>query len=208
MTLHVVRNVQLSLRSKVLLMQIKEYSNHRKSIGVEDNSSVIYDLARHCLQPNMTEITKQDINSFRDLLLSKKTPYAAINAMKAIRSFFRFHKTKKVCCIDAMCITDDGVYETFSVNCDSLLLNMAKKHNTVFKMERNRDLVYKRISDPKKWTWGVLGDNFGITRERACEAFRDHALKFITPKEMAQYKVKLAKLSKESYPHLKLAEGC
>lgn len=91
--------------------------------------------------------------------------------------------------MDASCITDDGVTETFCVNCDTVLPNMAKKHTTILKKDRNRDLILKRIQDPETWTWGTLADYFGIARETAYQAFHRHATKFVTPQQYQKYLV-------------------
>lgn len=43
------------------------------------------------------------------------------------------------------------------------------------KLERNKDLVAKRKSDPKKWTWGKLAEYFKISRPAAVQLFNKYA---------------------------------
>lgn len=62
------------------------------------------------------------------------------------------------------------------------------------KTERNKDLVLKRYSNPKKWGWGELGKLYGIHRQYAKDIFeRDHA-NILTTKQIEAYKNRLAKL--------------
>jgi hypothetical protein len=42
---------------------------------------------------------------------------------------------------------------------------------TTNKTERNRELVKKRLSNSKKWTWGELGKFYGIDRHTARDIF-------------------------------------
>jgi hypothetical protein len=49
---------------------------------------------------------------------------------------------------------------------------------TGIKTERNKDLVKKRLKNPKKWTWGELAKFFGIDRYTARDLFFQHVDKF------------------------------
>lgn len=46
------------------------------------------------------------------------------------------------------------------------------------KTERNRQLVMMRRSDPKKWSWKMLGSYFNVHFTTAKEIFEAHAHKF------------------------------
>lgn len=39
------------------------------------------------------------------------------------------------------------------------------------KMQRNRELIAKRIQDPSKWSWGELGKYFNIHRTTAKDVY-------------------------------------
>jgi len=52
---------------------------------------------------------------------------------------------------------------------------------------RNEDLVKKRVRDPKKWTWGKLGEHFAIHRSVAKEIFERDIEKFANEEEIEKY---------------------
>ncbi len=56
------------------------------------------------------------------------------------------------------------------------------------KTERNKDLVLKRILEPKKWGYRALGDHFRMDTRAVWEIFqRDHT-KYATPEQVKRYK--------------------
>lgn len=52
---------------------------------------------------------------------------------------------------------------------------------------RNQSLVQKRIQDPKKWTWGKLGEFFEVHRSVAKEIFERDMEKFANEKQIDKY---------------------
>lgn len=40
------------------------------------------------------------------------------------------------------------------------------------KDQRNKEIVEKRIADPKKWTWKTLGKHYGIHRSTVQKLFK------------------------------------
>ncbi len=60
------------------------------------------------------------------------------------------------------------------------------------KEDRNSLLVQKRIKDPKKWTWGKLGQEFEIHRSVAKEIFERDMEKFANEEQIEKY-LKLTK---------------
>ncbi len=62
--------------------------------------------------------------------------------------------------------------------------------------ERNQSLVQKRISDPKKWTWGKLGEHFNIHRSVAKEIFERDMEKYGHEDEIEKYLSKINPKSK------------
>lgn len=46
------------------------------------------------------------------------------------------------------------------------------------KIERNKELVLKRLSDPKKWSFGKLGDHYCIGKTVAEEIFKRDEAKY------------------------------
>lgn len=53
--------------------------------------------------------------------------------------------------------------------------------------QRNQQLVTKRLSDPKKWTWGKLGEHFNIHRSVAKEIFERDMEKYGQENEIEKY---------------------
>ena len=52
---------------------------------------------------------------------------------------------------------------------------------------RNQALVQKRILDPKKWTWGKLGEHFNIHRSVAKEIFVRDMEKYANEDQIDKY---------------------
>jgi hypothetical protein len=55
---------------------------------------------------------------------------------------------------------------------------------------RNQSLVQKRIRDPKKWTWGKLGEYYNIHRSVAKQIFERDMEKFAHESEIEKYEIK------------------
>jgi hypothetical protein len=68
---------------------------------------------------------------------------------------------------------------------------------------RNEQIVHKRLNDPQTWTWGKLGDHFGIHRSVAKEIFERDMEKFGHEVEIERYE----KLIKESPKKLSVIKG-
>jgi hypothetical protein len=56
---------------------------------------------------------------------------------------------------------------------------------------RNQTLVQKRLKDPKKWTWGKLGEFYDIHRSVAKEIFERDMEKFGHEPEIESYEKNL-----------------
>lgn len=54
-------------------------------------------------------------------------------------------------------------------------------------IERNKDLVLKRINDPKKWSFEALGAYFRMHKTTAEQIFKRDVSKFATKKEITAY---------------------
>ena len=55
------------------------------------------------------------------------------------------------------------------------------------KENRNELLVRKRLSNPKNWSWGKLGQHFAIHRSVAKEIFMRDLEKFANEEEIERY---------------------
>ena len=60
--------------------------------------------------------------------------------------------------------------------------------------ERNQLLIQKRISDPKKWTWGKLGERFNIHRSVAKQIFERDMEKYALEGEIEKYTKKIDRI--------------
>jgi hypothetical protein len=60
-------------------------------------------------------------------------------------------------------------------------------------VDRNKELVEKRIRDPKKWSYGNLGKFYNMDKKTAYEIFDRDYKKYATSKEIALY-IKKARL--------------
>lgn len=160
--------------------QVIEYCSKRG--GVIYGDSVLVKLVRFTKKPSVSHLTKEDIYCFRDCLFKQASQYQIQVAMISIRSFLRYYKLKGVICVDPTCIKDnETLEEEYASLCDM-------KGRTIPKVDRNRELVQLRISDPKMWTWAKLGEKFKIDRARAYHTFNRHALKYIEPQIYKEYK--------------------
>lgn len=63
--------------------------------------------------------------------------------------------------------------------------------------ERNTSLVQKRIKDPKKWTWGSLGTEFGIHRSVAKQIFERDFEKYANEEQIERYEKLIKDLKKK-----------
>lgn len=61
------------------------------------------------------------------------------------------------------------------------------------KIERNSELVQKRVTDPKKWGWGALGKHYGIKRQVAKETFEAHVGKYASKEQIRAYEKLVAR---------------
>lgn len=64
------------------------------------------------------------------------------------------------------------------------VFNMSRPANT----KRNEDLVRKRITDPKYWSFEKLGRLFNINKKTAHELFEYHILLHATKLEILNYR--------------------
>lgn len=53
--------------------------------------------------------------------------------------------------------------------------------------ERNKELVLKRVSDPKKWSYGELGLFYKIHKTTVEGIFLRDVKKYATPKQITNY---------------------
>lgn len=93
-----------------------------------------------------------------DISVFYRGDHQLIQAEKAIRNLLKFYSSR------------------------ARKLNSVSDYDTISKMKaktkRNEDLVKKRLSDPEKWTWGELGEFFGIDRYTARDLFYRHENKY------------------------------
>lgn len=61
------------------------------------------------------------------------------------------------------------------------------------KEQRNKSIVEKRIKDPKKWSWGKLGEYFSIHRSVAKEIFERDVEKYANEYQIEAYEKKTKK---------------
>ncbi len=64
--------------------------------------------------------------------------------------------------------------------------------------DRNERLVLKRIKDPKKWSWGKLGTEFGIHRSVAKQIFERDFEKYAKEEEIERYEKMLKDTKKNT----------
>jgi hypothetical protein len=64
--------------------------------------------------------------------------------------------------------------------------------------DRNESLVQKRIKDPKKWTWGALGTEFGIHRSVAKQIFERDFEKYAKEEQIEKYEKLMKELKKKA----------
>ena len=62
---------------------------------------------------------------------------------------------------------------------------------------RNESLVQKRIRDPKKWTWGKLGQHFEVHRSVAKQVFERDMEKYANEYQIEAYESKIKLLRKK-----------
>lgn len=60
--------------------------------------------------------------------------------------------------------------------------------------ERNKDLVNKRLDNPKKWSYGVLGRYFNIDKTTAEDIFKRDIEKYSTKIKIAKYNILLKRM--------------
>ena len=63
-------------------------------------------------------------------------------------------------------------------------------------VDRNRELVQKRVSDPLRWSYRKLGEFYNISKITAEEYFKRDLEKYATPHEVGEY---FEKISKSAY---------
>ncbi len=63
---------------------------------------------------------------------------------------------------------------------------------------RNESIVQKRIKDPKKWTWGSLGTQFGVHRSVAKQIFERDYEKYAKEEQIEKYEKLMKELKKKS----------
>ncbi len=61
------------------------------------------------------------------------------------------------------------------------------------KEHRNQSLVQLRVKNPKKWTWGKLGEHFAVHRSVAKQIFERDMEKFANEYEIEAYELKTKK---------------
>ena len=55
------------------------------------------------------------------------------------------------------------------------------------KETRNKELVQKRVTDPKTWSFGALGQFFNIHKTTAEELFKRDLKKYATATQISKY---------------------
>lgn len=53
--------------------------------------------------------------------------------------------------------------------------------------DRNKSLIQKRISDPKKWTWAKLGQEFDVHRSVSKQIFERDVEKYAKEEQIEKY---------------------
>lgn len=159
--------------------EVIEYCASRHTY-ITYGDAILLKFVRFTKKASISEVSKEDIYLFRDEISRTTSEYHMKVAMIAIRSLLRYYKGRKVICVDPTCIQDN---ETNLPMYDSL---SDMKGSTIPKPDRNRELVQLRISNPNL-SWAKIGDQFGITRARAYNTFRQHALKYVEPQKYKQY---------------------
>ncbi|MDQ3014779.1 MAG: hypothetical protein M3Q73_02875 [bacterium] len=62
--------------------------------------------------------------------------------------------------------------------------------------DRNRSLINKRISDPKKWTWAKLGQEFNLHRSVSKQIFERDVEKYAKEDQIERYQRLIDTLNK------------
>jgi ribosomal protein S25 len=65
------------------------------------------------------------------------------------------------------------------------------------KEDRNASIVENRVKNPRVWTWGKLGQKFGVHRSVAKEIFERDLEKFANENQISKYEKIIAQLDKE-----------
>jgi hypothetical protein len=68
---------------------------------------------------------------------------------------------------------------------------------------RNRSLIQKRISDPKKWTWAALGETFNIHRSVAKQIFERDVEKYAQEDQIVKYEKLVDSINKNKKTKIK-----
>jgi hypothetical protein len=63
------------------------------------------------------------------------------------------------------------------------------------KTERNKDIVLKRLSEPKVWSYAKLADHFSLDKKTVEQIFKRDVQKYATRKEITKYLVIAPRLS-------------
>ncbi len=70
-------------------------------------------------------------------------------------------------------------------------------------IDRNRSLIQKRISDPKKWTWASLGKQFNVHRSVAKQIFERDVEKYAKEEQIEKYERLIDTLNKDKKTKIK-----
>jgi hypothetical protein len=69
--------------------------------------------------------------------------------------------------------------------------------------DRNRSLIQKRISDPKKWTWAKLGQEFDVHRSVAKQIFERDVEKYAKEEQIERYEKIVDSINKDKKTKIK-----
>lgn len=185
-------------RRNELFNQIEEYLAWKKLFmsDITYYREVLRDFVCSCGKNDISYVSVEDVNLFKDVMFHEKTPFTSQRSMAIVRDLFRYHGARKRMCLNYKFIKDDGILPYVS-NRD-IVKNVIKTLTTEERTERNKELVFKRINDPLKWTWTMLSRQYNVKRETAEQIFRRHAHKFVSERQLSEYQ----KIIRKSYPHL------
>lgn len=174
-------------RSNQFLNQIDEYVAWKRLFAnsTDQYENVLLDFLIQTGRESISHISREDINNYRHRLSVELTPYQTLKYLHDIRGMFRYFGARKVMCLSANVITDQGVSPILSIN--DIMRNMARQLSSEEKKNRNKDLVRKRIEDPLKWTYKELAKEFKLARSTSQQMFMRHVTKYTTKEEFKNY---------------------
>jgi hypothetical protein len=177
------------------LNQIDEYVAWKRLFAnsTDQYENVLIDFLIQTGRESISHVSREDVNNYRHRLSVETTPYQTLKYLHDIRGLFRYYGARKVMCLSANVITEEGISPVLSVN--DIMRNMARTLSSEEKKKRNEDLVRKRIQDPLKWTYRELAKEFDLARSTSQQMFMRHVMKYASQEEFRNYQ----KIINETY---------